>query len=133
MPNATTNEPGADTQAATQAAAASAATEARQAERTRINGILGCEEAKGRETMANHLAMNTEMSVEDAKKMLAVAPVAAPAASATNPFAAAMDASKNPEVGADAAAGTAAETQSPIQAILADHRLATGQAAPGAK
>lgn len=134
MPNAIT-EPGADTQAATQAAAATAATDARQAERTRISGILGCEESKGREAMANHLAMNTEMSVDDAKKMLAVAPLAAPQAAATpaaNPFEAAMAATPNPNVGTDAAsAGN--EAASPAQAILADYQLASGRKLGGDK
>lgn len=122
-----TQEPGADTQAATQAAAASAA---KTAERTRIQGILGCEEAKGREQMANHLAMNTDMSVEDAKKLMAVAPVAKPAeapkAAAANPFEAAMDATKNPNVGADAA-GAPTEAASPVAAILADFKAASGR------
>jgi signal peptide peptidase SppA len=121
-----TQEPGADTQAATQAAAASAA---KTAERTRINGILSCEEAKGREQMANHLAMNTEMSVDEAKKLLAVAPVAkaaeAPKAAA-NPFEAAMDATKNPNVGADAAAATG-EAATPVATILADFKAASGR------
>ena len=131
-------EPGADTQAATtQAATATAAQEARTAERTRVSGILSCEEAKGREAMANHIAMNTDMSLADAKAMLAAAPVAkaadpapaaadpAPAAAAANPFAAAMDATKNPNVGAGAA--TADEAATPSQQILADYQLATGR------
>ena len=124
-------EPGADdTQAATQAAATAAATEARTAERARVSGILGCEEAKGREAMANHIAMNTEMSLADAKAMLAAAPVAkaaeaTPAAAATTPFAAAMDATKNPNVGAGAAAADEAPTGA--QAILGDYKLMTGR------
>lgn len=128
MTNATT-EPGADVKAATQAAAASAATEARTAERTRVSGILGCADAKGRETLANHLAMNTDMSVEDAAKVLAAAPQAAsaaPAAPAANAFAAAMAASTNPDVGADAA-GVSTEAESPVNAILADYAAVSGR------
>jgi signal peptide peptidase SppA len=128
MTNATT-EPGADVKAATQAAAASAATEARTAERTRVSGILGCADAKGRETLANHLAMNTDMSVEDAAKVLAAAPQAAsaaPAAPAANAFAAAMAASANPDVGADAA-GASTEAESPVNAILADYAAVSGR------
>lgn len=127
-----TKEPGADTQVATQAAATAAATEARTAERARVSGILGCEEAKGREAMANHIAMNTDMSLTDAKAMLAAAPVAAaaateatPAAAAATPFAAAMDATKNPNVGAGAATGD--EALSGSAKILAAHKAATGQ------
>ncbi|BCE02919.1 S49 family peptidase [Marinicellulosiphila megalodicopiae] len=44
----------------------------KSAERTRINGILSCEAAEGRSTLANHLAMNTDMSVEDATALLEV-------------------------------------------------------------
>lgn len=118
-------EPGADTQAATQAAQ-----EARTAERARMSGILGCEEAKGREAMANHLAMNTDMSVDDAKKMLAVAPKAeakvdTPAPAAATPFAAAMATTPNPNVGNGAA--TADEAATPSQQIIAAYQLATGR------
>lgn len=132
-----TKEPGAEQQAATQQAAA-AAQEARTAERTRVSGIIGCEEAKGRESLANHLAMKTEMSVDEAKAILAATPVAAaatPAAeaapAATNQFAAAMDATKNPNVGAGAA--NADEAASPAQQILADYQLATGRKLGGEK
>lgn len=50
--------------------------------RQRIQGIQGCEEAKGRADLASHLAFNTSMSVDDAKATLKAAPlaVAAPAA-----------------------------------------------------
>lgn len=51
-------------------------------ERQRISAILGAEQAKGRETLAQHIAFNTALSVEQALAALAasaVAPVAAPA------------------------------------------------------
>jgi hypothetical protein len=81
------------------------------AERERIGAILGCEEAKGREGLAQHFAMKTGMSAEDAKVALAAAPKAAePAAPEPegnaapklkrDPFGAAMDASEHPNVGA---------------------------------
>ena len=38
--------------------------EAKQAERQRVGAIIGHPNAKGREAMATHLALNTEMSVE---------------------------------------------------------------------
>lgn len=50
--------------------------EAKQAERQRVGAIIGHLNAKGREAMATHLALNTEMSVDDAAALLAVAPVA---------------------------------------------------------
>lgn len=123
-------EPGASTQAATQAQTAEqAASEARTAERARVSGITGCEEAKGRESLANHLAMNTDMSADAAKAVLAASPKqeAAPAASASNAFAAAMNASKHPNVGAEAGAeGGEQAAADPAAAILADQSRATG-------
>ncbi|MEQ3670665.1 S49 family peptidase [Pseudophaeobacter sp.] len=47
-----------------------------ETERTRIAGILGCDEAKGREDLAQSLAFNSSMSVDEAKKHLATAAVA---------------------------------------------------------
>jgi len=95
------------------AVAAAAATDAaalQQAERTRCQGIMNCEQAKGKETLANHIAFNTNMSIEEAQQMLAAAPaatvaaapaVAAPAASADDPFREAMNNGQQPNVGAD--------------------------------
>ncbi|MBF4401574.1 hypothetical protein EAY31_28300, partial [Vibrio anguillarum] len=45
-------------------------------ERTRVMGIIGCEEAKGREEMASKLASMPNMSIEDAQGLLAAAPKA---------------------------------------------------------
>lgn len=50
--------------------------EARAAERTRIKGITTHAEAKGRESLAEHLAHNTDMSVEEAAGILAASPKA---------------------------------------------------------
>lgn len=58
-------------------------------ERARISGITTCEEAKGREGLANHFAFNTNMSVDEAKVALAAAPAAQ--ASTKSPLDAAMD------------------------------------------
>jgi len=123
-----TTEPGADQKALAETAAANAAKEARTSERARMSGIMGSEEAKGREALANHFAMNTDMSVEDAKAALAVAPkaeAAAPAAT-TNAFAAAMEASGNPNVGSDAASAEGSGTADPVASILQAQSLATG-------
>lgn len=83
--------------------AAPAAPDAAATERARIQGIVGSDEAKGRDALAQHLAFNTTMSVEDAKKALAASPVAG----AANPLAAAMSTVANPKVGVDA--GTSGE------------------------
>ncbi|MDQ0510887.1 head maturation protease, ClpP-related [Ancylobacter amanitiformis] len=42
----------------------------------RIGEILSCDEAKGRDDLAKHIALNTTMSAADAKSMLAAAPKA---------------------------------------------------------
>ena len=72
--------------------------EGRKGERERIRAILGCEEAKGRESLARTIALETDTDPEAARKLLAAA---APAES-RNSFAEAMARVKNPEVGADA-------------------------------
>lgn len=130
MSTAQTNEPGASNNAAPATVdAAAAATQARQAERARVNGILTCEEAKGRDTLANHIAMNTEMSVDDAKKMLAAAPKAEPQTTGkTNAFEAAMSSTANPNVGADAANAEANGQTDPASGILAAWKAASGKA-----
>lgn len=137
-----TTEPGAANTAAPDAAAAaaaqasavaSAATAARQAERARVQGILGCPEAANRQGLANHLAMKTDMSVDDAKAMLSASAeekpaAAAPAAAVKNPFEAAMNATPNPNVGADAGQSADAENspEAAVARILAAQSLATG-------
>lgn len=80
-----------------------AVTQTQSAERARIGAIIGCDEAKGREDLARHLAFDTDMTAEAAKLALAKAPVAA-AETQTNPLAAAMKAAGNPQVGPDNAA-----------------------------
>ena len=88
-----------------EAARAEGRSEGAKAERERIQGILGCEEAAGRRDLAFHLALNTDQPVEAAQGILAASPVVQqqPAAAATGAdFAAAM-AKGNPELGADGA------------------------------
>lgn len=51
--------------------------EGASAERTRIQAIVGSSEAKGREALAQSLAFDTELSAEQAVKVLAKAPVEA--------------------------------------------------------
>ena len=134
-----TTKPGAENQApgtdaTNQAAIEKAAADARVAERARVAGITGCEEAKGRTSLANHLAMNTSMSVDEAKAILAAAPAEAsttPGKTAgANPFKQAMDADKHPNVGADAGEGGGGEqdeSASAAKSILAAQAAATGR------
>ena len=68
----------------------------RNGERERIRAILGCEEAKGRESLARTIALETDTDPEAARKLLAASP-----AESRNSFAEAMARVKNPEVGAD--------------------------------
>lgn len=87
------------TQAVTEAVSAVTASQQRAAT------IRTCEEAKGREKLAEHLA-GTSMSVDDAKAILAAAPVDKPEPANTrqppnNYFQNAMDRTANPDVGGD--------------------------------
>lgn len=103
---------------------------AAKAERDRIAGILNCAEAQGKDRLANHLALNTDMTVDAAKALLSVAAAetqAAEVSPAANPFAAAMAATGNPEVGADAANPAGAEPESAAARILAAQRSLTGR------
>lgn len=138
----------ADAASATQQAAAAAATATqaasvdaqavRTAERERMSGILNSEEAKSRPALANHLALNTEMSVADAKKMLAVAGVEKGEQASTevtskevaSAFTVAMASGKHPEVGAGESASTGANGEAEMSAadrILASQAKATGR------
>lgn len=135
----TETKPGATDQAQKDATE-KAANDARVAERARFGGIIGCEEAKGRESLANHLATNTSMSLEDAKATLAASPktpavaaapapaAAAPAPAADKSFKAVMDASEHPNVGAGAVNGAGASgeqltSEQQADALLADAAL----------
>lgn len=70
------------------------------AERTRIGAILNHEHAVGREAQAKVLALDTNMSVEEAGKVLAVSPVVqATSAKGENAFAKMMATIPNPDVG----------------------------------
>lgn len=73
--------------------------ESKKAERKRFNDILTCEEAKGRSQLAMHIAGSTEMSVDEAKKLLAASPTQT-SKTAFDALDAEMSDS-NPTVGAD--------------------------------
>lgn len=132
------NQPDAAAQAAAAATAtatanataiANAQAEARKAEKARVSGIMGCDEAKGKSKLANHLAMNTDMSVDEAKAMLAVAAAeVVQQNSSGNSFTEAMDRSNNPEVGAEGGGGGGEGNggESAAARILRSQQAATG-------
>lgn len=149
-PNAQPTKPaaaatGADTEV-TSVNEAEVSVAARIAERTRISAIQGHAEAQGRTTLANHLALNTDMDAEAAGAILAASPkeaaATAPAAAATpaatpatpatetNHFANAMNNSQNPNVGAGGGAGGEDGGTTPANRILASHAKATGYKPP---
>ncbi len=114
--------------------AQSASEQSQQAdERSRIKGIMSCDEAQGRGELANHLAFETSMSVDDAKGILAAAPKATTAQSqeqkpASDAFSQAMQTEDHPNLSADGV-DEQAETgtvDAQASAILADFKAATG-------
>lgn len=90
------------------------------AERERISGIMNAEEAAGRETLAAHLAFETNTSAEDAVGLLAKSPKAE--AGAPSRLDAAMAGTQQPGIGPDSAeaeAGEAEQRNSLVAAIAA--------------
>lgn len=71
------------------------------AERARIGAILNHEAAEGRQTQAKVLALETDMTVEQAAKVLAVSPKEAVPAAQGDQFSQHMAKLGNPSVGAD--------------------------------
>lgn len=67
--------------------------------KARIRSILNCAEAKGREEMAKHVALETSLSVNAARALLAKTPTAAAPAAAENPLTEVMKKIGNPSVG----------------------------------
>lgn len=123
----TAEAPATDAVTGTPAGAAAAAPEAdasaaKLSERQRVGAIMSCDEAKGRQTLANHIALNTDLSVDDAKKMLAAAPVEK--AATASAFETAMANSEHPNVGADG--GQNAGEQTVGQRIAANYHAASG-------
>lgn len=113
---------------------ADAKEQARKDEQARVSGILSCEEAKGNPNLANHLAFNTQQSVEEAKQMLSAAKLpesaAAPApkqdADKPNPFKEAMNGDQHPNLGAGGEEGGDGQ-ESAAQFILKSQAAATGR------
>lgn len=98
----------------------------------RISGILTCEEAANRSKLANHLAFNTSVSVEDAKAMLAASAEDKPAEPAAavppgaGPLAAAMAPDEGKTVGTDGDEGEDSEKNARVNRIIQAHAKATG-------
>ena len=95
----------------------------------RIAGILNCEDAKGRESLANHIAFNTSMSADEAQKMLAASPkqsAEAPAAPNGNRLASAMEPDTNKTVGVDGGDAGADDSKKGASRLLAARQKAGG-------
>ena len=116
-------------QAAIDAQVAEARTTAISAERARIAGILGCAEAEGRSVLAQHLATQTDMTVQAAQGILAVSAKVAPATDADgtgNPLEEAMARQGTPGVGDDPQANGQPEHMTLAARIIAAQGMATG-------
>jgi capsid assembly protease len=113
-----------------QAAISAAVSAALSADRARQAAIVGSEEAKGRETLAQTLALEG-MEADQAKRILASAPKAAEPKAADpkkDPLSAAMAATEQPEVGADGEGAKGEVTSADAAAsILKDFGAATGR------
>lgn len=135
----TTTTPGADTtgktitQADMDAARREGAEAAKKAERERVSAIMGCDEAKDRQKLANHISMKTDMSLEDAKSMLAAAPAEVKEkADTTNPLDKAMDKSGGgAKVGADNGEGAPGQQASDADRIKGLMSAQRGEAPKG--
>lgn len=100
-------------------------TEGAAAERTRIKSILSSDAAKTRAEFAQHVALNTDLSVEAATELVAASPAPATiGATDTTPFATAMSTTENPSLGSQGDDEQAAGSD--VSRILADFGAATG-------
>lgn len=126
MPKETPVVPTQETSAVSQDALLAAATEARTAERTRIQGITSCDEAKGKPKLAAHLATATDMTVDQAKAALsAAAPEVVEAV--RNPLDGAMERNGGAGVQAGSEAKPGDGTDDKVARILANQTLVTGR------
>ncbi len=97
-------------------------------DRSRQAAIVNSDEAKGREGLAQTLALEG-MGADQAKRILAASPKATTAAAPADPLAAAMAETDQPLVGADATKTGGDQAADPVAAILADQANATGRKA----
>ena len=127
MATTETNQPAATTPTAPVAQPGADAPQ--MSEKERIKGIMKCEAATGREKLAEHLAYETEMTVEAATAILAASPTAqAPDATSQQAHAEKLDQlmkqEGNPNIIDDV--DESAE-MSDVDAMMADFALASGQ------
>jgi signal peptide peptidase SppA len=120
-----------NTSAFTQATQDSASSVAVANERVRIEGIINCEEAVGREALASHLALKGGMSIEDAKGILANSEkkaVAQVATTESNAFEAAMSANGTPAIdgGSGLNDGESGEQDATAEEFLNAHKEMVG-------
>lgn len=137
QPGGYTMSTNADDNAAVTAAADAARSEGLKegasAERARIKGIICSDQAKTRVSASVNIALNTNLSTEEALSLLDTLPedkVEAPAADATaaggkTPFEAAME-QGNPNLGAGGGKGGDEKATSTVDQILADYHAQTG-------
>jgi signal peptide peptidase SppA len=94
------------------------------AERVRIKGITQHAEAANKSRLANHLALNTNLTVDEAVAVLATAVSEKTEEPATNAFTEAMNTSEHPNLGSDTSDGA----MTAAQRILKSQAVATGTA-----
>lgn len=118
--------------AATDAARAEGKKEGASAERARIASILGSDQAKTRVAASVNIALNTDLTAEQAVNLLGTLPEekteaapAAPAASGKTPFETAME-HGNPNLGAGGGDATDGKEKSSADQILADYAAVGG-------
>lgn len=137
QPGGYTMSTNADDNAAVTAAADAARSEGLKegasAERARIKGIICSDQAKTRVSASVNIALNTNLSTEEALSLLDTLPedkVEAPAAETTaaggkTPFEAAME-QGNPNLGSGGGKGGDEKATSTVDQILADYHAQTG-------
>ena len=134
-------EGGADTAAQLAAAKTAGIEEGKsagaQAAKDRINAIMSSEHAKDKKNLASKLALETNVSVEDAVVALQAAaaetPVATAAAPTKGPLAAAMDGGANPALGAEGGEGEEEGQQASAPGAVAARITAAYRHANGIK
>jgi hypothetical protein len=118
------------------AAVAQATAAGASAEKTRIKAILACDEGKNRPKAAFSCALNSGMSLEEAKTFMADLPEEKPEAKVEEkttpqakktPFEESMDASGNPQVGTMSKKEGGDKDEDDADSILATYAMATGK------
>jgi len=130
MDNDETTQDAENTSVDLEAQVSEARKEGAQQERNRIAGILTCEEADGRQKLANYLAFETDDTVEKATGALAASPkeVVETKTAQMDPLSQAMETEENPQVtanGGDDSGGDDGETKS--RNLASAYKKAVGQ------